>query len=167
MERQMSSAKWVALTVLIAVMTLAVACGDSDDQGGSAGLPTSRGETDGNPVHPNVLLDITDVQQSQSLREIRDYADVVEATLLQSGVAVTLDLVVGSAISEERAKELGDQFIRVVKRRGPDHRPVNQLGTGSLDYTITVFHPGEVQIAKGTKKRIATQITWEQGPDSR
>ena len=157
----MSSAKWVALTVLVALMTMAVACGGDSDDGASAGLPTSRGETEGNPVHPNVLLDITDVQQRQSLREITDYADVVDATLVQSGVSVTLDLVVGSNISEERAKELGDQFIRVVKRRGPDHRPVNQLGTGSLDYAITVFHPGELQIAKGTKGRMATQISWE------
>ena len=157
----MSSAKWVALTILIAVMTFAVACGDSDDQGTSAGLPTSRGETDSNPVHPNVLLDITDVQQRQSLREITDYADVVDATLAQSGISVTLDLIVGSVVSEERAKELGDQFVRVVKRRGPDHRPVTQLGTGSLDYAITVSHPGELQIAKGTKRRVATQISWE------
>jgi len=157
----MSSAKWVALTILVAVMTFAVACGDSDDQGTSAGLPTSRGETVSNPVHPNVLLDITDVQQRQSLREITDYADVVEATLVQSGISVTLDLVVGGAVSEERAKELGDQFVRVVKRRGPDHRPVNQLGTGSLDYAITVLHPGELQIAKGIKRRVATQISWE------
>ena len=157
----MSSARWVALTVLVAVMTFAVACGDSDDQGTSAGLPTSRGETDTSPVHPNVLLDITDIQQRQSLREITDYTDVVEATLVQSGISVTLDLVVGSAISDERAKELGDQFVRVVKRRGPDHRPVNQIGTGTLDYAITVSRPGEVQIAKGTKRRIATQISWE------
>ena len=157
----MSSAKWVALTILVVVMTFAVACGDSDDQGTSAGLPTSRGETDSNPVHPNVLLDITDVQQRQSLREITDYAEVVDATLVQSGISVTLDLIVGSVVSEERAKELGDQFLRIVKRRGPDHRPVNQLGTGSLDYAITVFHPGELQIAKGTKGRMATQISWE------
>ena len=157
----MNSAKWVPLTILVAVMMFAVACGEPDDQGTSAGLPTSRGETDSSPVHPNVLLDITDVQQRQSLREITDYADVVDATLVQSGISVTLDLVVGGAVSEERAKELGDQFVRVVKRRGPDHRPVNQLGTGSLDYAITVLHPGELQIAKGIKRRVATQISWE------
>jgi hypothetical protein len=161
MEGQMNSAKWVALIVLVAVMTIAVACGGDSNDEVSAGLPTSRGETEGNPVHPNVLLDITEVQQSQSLREITDYAEVEDATLTQSGVVVRLDLVVGSTVTEERAKELGDQFVRVVKRRGPDHRPVNQLGTGTLDYGITVSHPGNVQIAKGAKLRIATQITWE------
>lgn len=156
----MSSSKWMALTVLVLVMTLAVACGGDSDEGESVGLPSARGETDTSPVHPNVALDITDVQQRQSLREITDYADVVDATLSQSGVSVTLDLVVLSTVSEERAKELGDQFVRVVKRRGPDHRPVNQLGTGTLDYAITVSYP-DGEISKGSKVRIATQISWE------
>ena len=156
----MSSARWVALTVLVAVMTVSAACGDDSGDGESAGLPTARGETDSSPVHPNVELDITDVQQSQSIREITDYGEVADATLSQSGVSVTLDLVVLSTVSEERAKELGDQFVRVVKRRGPDHRPVNQLGTGTLDYAITVSYP-DGEISKGSKVRIATQISWE------
>ena len=156
----MRIARWMALTGLVLIMTVAVACGSDSDDEASAGLPTARGETDTSPVHPNVELDITDVQKSQSLREITDYSDVVDATLLQSGVSVTLDLVVISTVSEERARELGDQFVRVVKRRGPDHRPVNQLGTGTLDYTITVSYPDE-EISKGSKRKIDTQITWK------
>jgi len=148
------------LLVLVAVMTVAAACGGDSDEGASAGLPEARGETDTSPVHPNVELDITDVQKSQSLREITDYGEVVNATLSQSGISVTLDLTVVSTATEERAKELADQFVRVVKRRGPDHRPVNQLGTGTLDYTITVSYPDE-EISKGVKSRIATQISWK------
>ena len=157
----MSSTKWVALTVLVAAITVAVACGGDSDDGTSAGLPQARGETETNPVLPNLPLDISDVQKGQALREIKDYGEVVDATLSQSGLTVTLDLVVVSTVSEERAKELGEQFVRIVKRRGPDHRPVNQIGTGSLDYAIAVSNPDAESIAKGDKIRAATKVIWE------
>lgn len=156
----MRIAKWMALTALVLIMTVAVACG-SDSEEESAGLPSARGETDTNPVLPNVPLDISDVQKGQALREIKDYGDVVDATLSQSGLSVTLNLVVASTVSGDRAKELGEQFVRIVKRRGPDHRPVNQIGTGSLDYSIAVSNPDEDSIAKGDKARNASKVIWE------
>ncbi len=157
----MSTARWVGLTLLVMITTVAVACGGDSEDGDAAEVASGSGETETSPVLPNVLMVITDVQARGSIRELTDYADVEDATLLQTGDSVALELVVGSGISDERAKELADQFMRVVKRRGPDHRPVNQIGTGALDYTIVVSHPGNEVIANGAKLRTAFAITWE------
>ena len=151
----------MVLSALVLIMTAVVACGDDSGDGDSAGLPQSRGETDTNPVLPNLPLDISDVQKGQALREIKDYGDVLDATLSQSGLSVTLDLVVNSSLTEERAKELGEQFVRIVKRRGPDHRPVNQIGTGSLDYSIAVSNAEQESVARGDKVRAASKVIWD------
>ena len=61
----------------------------------------------------------------------------------------------------EKARELGDNFVRLLKdtaKAEPD--PGGEIGAGVYDYTITVTKPDKVVIARGSKASTAAHITW-------
>ena len=122
---------------------MAAACGEDEDA-----VPT------------RLPTDISESQESKVLRDITDYNEVVDATLLQEGISITLNLVVGEAVPPARAKELGGQFVRLFKIRSPDVQPGGLIGAGKFDYTITVSYPDE-EIAKGIKPRLLSTVVWK------
>jgi hypothetical protein len=139
----MSTTRLVALTVLVTLAMVAVACGDEGDA-----VPT------------RLPTDISESQESKVMRDITDYNEVVDATLLQDGITITLGLVVGEDVPAARAKELGNQFVRLFKIRSPDVQPGGLIGAGKFDYTITVGYADE-EIAKGVKPRLLSVVVWE------
>ena len=150
----MRSAKLVALTVLVLAVTAGVACGGgSDEDSGPAAGPLAPSS--------DISTDITEVQERRAIRALTDYNEVADATLSQSGTTMTLVLVVQSSVSPDRAKELGDQFVRQVKFHGPDLKPIQNIGPGNHDYFITVTYPDDEKIAQGAKNRIDSVVTWE------
>jgi hypothetical protein len=122
----MARAKLVALTVMVIFAMAAAACGADEDA-----VPT------------RLPTDISVSQESKVLRDITDYNEVVDATLLQDGISITLNLVVGEAVPPARAKELGGQFARLFKIRSPDIQPGGLIGAGKFDYTVTVQLSGQ------------------------
>jgi hypothetical protein len=150
----MRIARLLGLTVLVTAMVAAAACGGNGD--GNADDVTGR--TTNLARAPGT---IDETQERRAIRALTDYNDVAEATLSQSGTTLSLFLVVVDGISSERAKELGDQFVRQAKFHGPDVKPIQTIGPGNLDYVITVTYPNEEQIAQGGKKKFASLVTWE------
>ena len=73
---------------------------------------------------------------------------------------MNLVLVVGAATSEARAKQLGDNFVRMYKSLSDDDPPGPTIGAGKYDYLIGVYTPSEKQIALGAKVSFADRITW-------
>lgn len=51
--------------------------------------------------------------------------------------------VVSAAVHQQRAKELGEKFVRLVKRMGPDDPPGRNIGEGDYDCLIGVYYPNE------------------------
>jgi len=139
----MTTARLVALTVVVIFSMALVACGEDEDA-----VPT------------RLPTDISESQESKVLRDITDYNEVVDATLLQEGISITLGLVVGEAVPPARAKELGGQFVRLFKIRSPDVQPGGLIGAGKFDYTITVSYPDE-EIARGVKPRLLSTVVWK------
>jgi hypothetical protein len=139
----MARAKLVALMAVVIFAVAAGACGADEDA-----VPT------------RLPTDISESQESKVLRDITDYNEVVDATFVQEGISITLDLVVGEAIPLARAKELGIQYVRLFKIRSPDTQPGGLIGAGKFDYTITVSYPDE-EIARGIKPRLQSTVIWK------
>ena len=154
----MGTAPMVALTVLVIVTTVGVACGGESDEGKSGADSAKAFAPSLQARAPGV---INEVQERRAIRALTDYNDVTDAALSQSGTTLSLVLVVAEDVSSDRAKELGVLFVKMVKFHGPDIKPVQSIGPGNLDYVITVTYPDEEKIAKGAKNRIASVITWE------
>ena len=64
-----------------------------------------------------------------------------------------------SRTSPERAKNLGDNFVRMVKTFGPDDSPGEDIGTGLFDYLLAVAYPDETIIVQGAKARSSSRIS--------
>ena len=139
----MARAKLIALTGMVIFVMAAAACGTGEDA-----VPTRS------------PIDISVSQESKVLRDITDYNEVVEATLLQEGISIFLNLVVGEAVPLARAKELGGQFVRLFKIRSPDAQPGGLIGAGKFDYTVTVNYPDK-EIARGIKPRLQSTVIWK------
>jgi hypothetical protein len=139
----MARAKLVALTVLVIFSMVAAACGTDEDA-----VPT------------RLPTDISESQESKVIRDITDYNEVTDATLLQEGISITLAIVVGEDLPVSRAKELGEQFVRLFKIRSPDVQPGGLIGAGKFEYSITVSYPDE-EIARGVKPRLLSTVVWK------
>lgn len=86
--------------------------------------------------------------------------EVDEASISQDGKRLSLGLVVRPETTQDKALELGDNFLRLVKTFGPEAMPGKEIGSGTFDYMITVAYADGTTIAQGAKKSNATQITW-------
>ena len=103
---------------------------------------------------------LTDSQRSMAITTIEGYSGVRDAAITQEGRQLVLVLVVDYATSETQCKQLGDNFVRLVKSVGPDSAPGKEIGRGQYDYRIGVFFPNEKRLAMGAKVRTSPRITW-------
>jgi hypothetical protein len=103
---------------------------------------------------------LTEEQETLAIQSIRGYTEVLDAAVGQDGRTLSLAVVVAVATSKERAKELGDNFVRLVKSFGPDEAPGTDIGDGDFDYLIAVAYPDETIIARGAKSRGSSRISW-------
>ena len=103
---------------------------------------------------------ITQEIKSAAIDQIKGYPRVRDAAILQKGKNITLAIVVDYGTSKSYAKELGDNFVRMVKGLSEDKPPGKKIGKGIYNYTIGVFHPNEKRIAMGAKVTIADHISW-------
>ena len=143
----MNTKRLVALTALVIAIAAASACGGGND--GADAVPP-RGPTE-----------LNEVQEGRAIRDLTDEGEVLEATMTQTATTASLELVVVDEVSEERAKELGSKFVRVVKQRGPDRQTGLLIGIGNVDYTITVKYSDDTQVVRGIKARNANTIAWK------
>ena len=105
--------------------------------------------------------EITEEEKSLAIRGIGDcHEGVREAVISQEGRKIKLAIIVNPEISEAYAKQLGDNFVRLVKSFSKDKTPGSDIGTGIYDYLISVYYPNRKLIAVGQKDRVYSQISW-------
>ncbi len=112
------------------------------------------------PPTASIALQISEGTKALAVTGILGYPEVLDAAISQEGNTLSLTLVVGDTVTEERAKELGDNFVRMVKSLSPDEPPGEFLETGIYDYLVGVYYPGGEQVALGAKVRTSDRITW-------
>lgn len=95
-----------------------------------------------------------------AIKGINVYLEVKESAIAQDGVTVSLIVIVNYQTSDEKAKELGDSFVRMVKTLSNDTNPSKEIGEGIYNYLITVAYPTEEVIVQGAKAGISPKITW-------
>ena len=95
-----------------------------------------------------------------AIATIEGYPAVRDAAITQEGRQLSLALIVRRTTSEASGKQLGDNFVRIVKSVGPDSAPGKEIGRGQYDYLIGVFYPNEKRLAMGAKVRTSPRITW-------
>ena len=104
--------------------------------------------------------EVTNEQKNLAIQGIKEYSEVLDAAVTQDGKKLSLVLIVNYATSEETAKQLGDNFVRMVKTFGPESAPSKIIGKGMFDYLIGVYYPNEQLIVMGAKVDFADHITW-------
>ena len=105
--------------------------------------------------------EITEAEKSLAIRGIGDHHQGVrEAVISQEGRKIKLAIIVNPEISEVDARQLGDNFVRLVKSFSKDKTPGSDIGAGIYDYFIYVYYPNRKLIAVGQKHRVYSQISW-------
>ena len=104
---------------------------------------------------------LTESAKDLAISSIMGYDEVSGAEIKQDGRDLSLVVIVGCATSEDVAKDLGDNFVRMVKSFGPESAPTGKdIGKGEFDYLVGVYCANENQIALGAKNRSSTHINW-------
>ncbi len=133
--------------------------GTTSDSVTSVSTPTSLAPTPG-PADTAIHIPEEIKEIVIGIGDISGYQSVQDAAITQDGSTLSLVLVVGAATSEEHAKELGENFVRMLKSLSQDEPPSIVIGTGIYDYLIGVYRPNQEQIASGAKARTADRISW-------
>ena len=94
------------------------------------------------------------------VREIEGSARVRDAAARLEGKTFSLVLIVDYATSEQYARVLGEDFVRLLKGLGPDDPPGREIGRGKYDYVVGVYYPNERELARGAKAKTADRISW-------
>ena len=91
---------------------------------------------------------------------ILEYARVRDASIQKEGRLISLVLIVDYATSEDYAKQLADNFVRMFKSLSDDDPPAKEIGRGIYDYLVGVYFPNESVLVLGGKVRASPHITW-------
>lgn len=103
---------------------------------------------------------VTTKQKNLAIRTIKDYSAVKDAAVVQEGRNLDLSITVDYATPEENARELGNNFVRLIQTLGPEAMPGAVVGKGMFNYLVGVYYPSGEMLAMGTKPRTSDHITW-------
>lgn len=132
-------------------------------------VATEQGETSArvaSPPPPATIpteegaSEITEFDKTTAINQIKAYPEILDAAIEQDGKDLSLVLIVEYGTSEEYAKQLGDNFVRMVKTFGPEPAPGKLIGEGMFNYLVGVYYPNGELVAMGAKVSFATHITW-------
>ena len=105
--------------------------------------------------------EIMDHEKMLAVTSVKGYPEVVDAAVKQDGQKVSLVVIVNRGTSVAKAKQLGDNFLRMVKTLSEaEPNPDNQIGRGVFDYLVGVYTPDQKELALGAKVRNSPRITW-------
>lgn len=94
------------------------------------------------------------------VNSIKRQPEVMDAAVVQRGMTLSLALVVNTGTSQQRARQLGDDFVRQAKSFSTDTSPGKTIGKGNFDYLISVVLPDKKVLASGTKAALGEAISW-------
>lgn len=96
------------------------------------------------------------------ISEMKEYKEVQEALIIQQDEIkkVSLALIVQQGITSERARELGDHFLRhAMTHFEAENKPGEKIGKSLYNYMVSVCTDRDV-IVMGTKIPGAEVISW-------
>jgi len=114
----------------------------------------------GNEIKSKSNYQLSDEAKNLAISGIKNYDEVTDAAIVQDDKTLSLVLIVRYSTNKEKAKKLGENFIRMVKTFSDDNNPGKEIGSGEYDYLITVAYPNQSVIAQGAKARISNHISW-------
>ncbi|MGB0452480.1 MAG: hypothetical protein ACPGJV_02110 [Bacteriovoracaceae bacterium] len=93
---------------------------------------------------------------------IKDYPEVKDATINQDKEQISLVVIVRRSVGKEKAKEMGDNFLRLLMANsmGTENSPKKEIGPTKYSYLIGVYYPDDSEVALGAKAPAARRITW-------
>ena len=104
---------------------------------------------------------LTGQQKTAAINQITALDEVVDALIEQPNKkTLSLAVTVNFGTSKDRARDVGESFVRMVKSLGPDNAPGQQIGSGIYDYEITVLYPDRTTVVQGSKVHGVTRISW-------
>ncbi len=139
----------LVVPILIVIIAIALSSSDADDS-------DSQPRSSSTQISKTLSADV----KAAVVSSIKAYPEVRDAAITQKEDQLSLVLIVRSATNTQRAKELGENFVRLTKSLGPDKSPGKEIGKGTYDYVIGVYYPNEKQVALGAKSRGAERISW-------
>ena len=113
-------------------------------------------------VHVSLLgaPQLTKSQKSLAISAIEQNPEVLDSAIKQDDDVLSLVIVVSYRTSKSRAKNLAENFLRMVKTFGPDTNPRKDVGRGIFDYHVGAYYPNEKQVIGGFKSSSNSWITW-------
>lgn len=112
----------------------------------------------GEEKHPPPQVTIQ--EKRMAIDMIKGYEEVTDAAISQENETLSLVVIVKYGTSKVQAREMGDNFVRLVKTFTQDISPEKEIGEGIYDYIIGVYYPNQKEIATGAKSSIGGNITW-------
>lgn len=103
---------------------------------------------------------VTAQEKQMAIDMIKEYEEVKDAAISQENETFSLVVIVEYGTSKVQAREMGDNFVRLVKTFTQDISPEKEIGEGIYDYIIGVYYPNQKEIATGAKSSIGGNITW-------
>jgi len=103
---------------------------------------------------------LSENEKSLAIASIEASPLVLEAAISQKGEHLSLVVIVAYGTNFATAKELGANFVRMVKTFGPDQAPGANVGTGLYDYQVGVYYPDKAFIVQGWKLGNSSKIRW-------
>lgn len=104
---------------------------------------------------------LTENQKETVIYEMEAYRNVIDANLTKDGNTLSLAIIANYSTSENKAKQLGESFVRLcislIEYNSPGG---NEIGRSDYDYLVGVYKPNKDEIALGAKSSIARWITW-------
>jgi hypothetical protein len=105
--------------------------------------------------------EIIDHEKTLAVTSVKNYPEVVDAAVKQDGRKVSLVVIVRRGTSVGKAKQLGNNFLRMVKTFSKaEPNPGTQIGSGVFDYLIGIYTPDQKELVLGAKVRNSPRITW-------
>lgn len=112
--------------------------------------------------------EVTQAMVDHAVRVITGYDNVIDAAVVVDGGKLSLAIIVPHATTVDRARQLGDNFVRSLGSAASIH---NKDLTGpakdsygslfkSYDLKVTVATPNEKIIASAAKVKSSSVLTW-------
>ncbi len=103
---------------------------------------------------------ITGSERDMAIDAIMESKEVINAEVWQEDELVMCKVIVDRGTSKERARQLGDNLVRLVKTFSKDQSLGKEIGTGIFSYIVGVYYPNEESVVVGAKLSDQSRIEW-------
>lgn len=91
---------------------------------------------------------------------VLNFTDVRDVFIGQEHDDIKIAIIVRSGTTRQRAKEIGENAVRMTKTLSDDESPGKLIGKGIYDYRIAVGTSAENIMVQGAKNAGAINISW-------